>query len=95
MKPEIREALPRVRELADSRTITVTHDAHRLHGLRLQTDGWRVEPLELESVSSSFFEDTQRFPPGSAILDSALIMQDLSHRWHAADDLACSPPATS
>jgi hypothetical protein len=76
---------------AGSLGYSVTRDVHKLHGLHLQTDGWHVQPLELENVSSSFFEDSHRFPPGSAVFDSALIMRNLSHRWHAAGDLPCVP----
>lgn len=50
--------------------------------MRLQTFGWQVRPLTVEHVESSFFADESAFPAGSVTFDHALIMRDLSHRWH-------------
>ncbi|MFE8975479.1 hypothetical protein ACFYM7_18880 [Streptomyces cyaneofuscatus] len=33
------------------------------------------------TVRSSFFEDPDRFPPGSAVLDSALVMRGVAADW--------------
>lgn len=66
---------------------SVTSDAHRLDGIELETKEWRVEPLTLERVSSSFFADQEKFPPGSVQFDHALIMRDIAHEWHSATDL--------
>ncbi|PYM62880.1 MAG: hypothetical protein DMD79_10040 [Candidatus Rokuibacteriota bacterium] len=63
------------------------HD-DRLDALYLCTYGWRVEPLEVESVSSTFFEDERRFPIGSVEFDCALLMRDIPHEWQAAPRLA-------
>lgn len=52
-------------------------------GLELKTDGWAVEPLEVQTVESSFFEDVRRFPKGSAVFDCALLMRGVSHEWHS------------
>jgi hypothetical protein len=43
--------------------------------------GWRVEPLAVEHVESSWFEDAARFPAGSVAFDSALLMRDVAHEW--------------
>ena len=59
----------------------------RLEGLELHTNAWRVEPLNVTSVSSSYFEDTARFPVGSVEFDCALIMRDIPHRWRTAPEL--------
>lgn len=56
-------------------------------GLELRSTAWRVEPLAVERVSSSFFEDAMRFPPGSVAFDSALVMRDVPHEWHALEPL--------
>src|SRR5262249_23037039 len=32
-------------------------------GLELRCDEWRMEPLKVEKVESSFFQDTKLFPP--------------------------------
>jgi len=66
---------------------SVTGDPGRLDGLELRTRGWRVEPLQVEEVHSSYFAEPTRFPPGSIAFDCALIMRNLGHEWHSADDL--------
>jgi hypothetical protein len=66
---------------------SVTGDSGRLDGLRLQTNEWRVEPLEVSRISSSYFLNQERFPAGAIEFDHALIMRDIKHEWHSADDL--------
>jgi Uncharacterized conserved protein (COG2071) len=66
---------------------SLTHDAGRLDGLRLATSDWRVEPLRISSVYSSYFSDTTRFPEGSVEFDHALIMRNIAHEWHNTTDL--------
>jgi hypothetical protein len=66
---------------------SVTRDAQRLDGLRLRTFEWRVSALAVSTVHSSFFADGQRFPDGSIEFDHALIMRNILHEWHQADDL--------
>ena len=50
-------------------------------GLELQTYNWQVSPLAVESVHSSFFEDTSIFPKGTVKFDNALLMKNISHKW--------------
>lgn len=50
-------------------------------GVELQTDRWKVSPLAVQHVSSSFFSDTSRFPAGSVVFDNALLMRDVAHDW--------------
>lgn len=52
-------------------------------GLELRCDTWSMLPLAVERVESSFFSDRELFPTGSAIFDSAFLMRDLDHEWHA------------
>lgn len=72
---------------------SVTREPHKLHGVRLETQQWLVEPLQIDEVASSYFDDGDRFPAGTVRFDSALIMRDIPHRWHAADELYTLPPA--
>jgi len=60
---------------------SVTSGGTRLDGVCLCTQVWRVEPLEVESVFSSYFADPRRFPPGSVEFDCALLMRNIRHRW--------------
>jgi hypothetical protein len=56
-------------------------DEHRLDGLHLRTQGWRVEPVELIHAWSTFYDDPGRFPRGSALLDCGLVMRELPATW--------------
>jgi hypothetical protein len=49
--------------------------------MALDTVVWRVAPLEVEFVYSSYFADERRFPKGSVQFDSALLMRDIPHQW--------------
>jgi len=62
-------------------------EAGHLDGLYLCTQDWRVEPLEVESVQSSYFTDDRLFPAGSVQFDSALLMRNIPHEWRSAPEL--------
>lgn len=49
--------------------------------LRLVTPPWRALPVRADYVQSSFFEDRSRFPAGTAVFDSAIVMHDVPARW--------------
>jgi Uncharacterized conserved protein (COG2071) len=66
---------------------SVTRNAKRLDGVELRTNRWRVEPVEVCAVRSSFFDDPHRFPPGSAVLDCALLMRDIPATWSALEPM--------
>jgi len=66
---------------------SVTREPDRLDGLKLETKEWRVEPLQVSRVFSSYFSDEKNFPAGSIEFDHALIMRNIEHEWHSADDL--------
>jgi uncharacterized protein DUF2071 len=66
---------------------SVTRDGERLDGLLLRTMNWRIRALSVTEVHSSFFADRQRFPEGSIEFDHALVMRDILHEWHKAEDL--------
>jgi len=69
---------------------SATRAGHRLDGLELRTDSWRVEPVAVHEVQSTFFADQDRFPAGSAVLDCALLMRDVPVTWHALPSLHVS-----
>ena len=66
---------------------SVTRKGERLDGLLLRTMDWRIRALSVTEVHSSFFADRQRFPEGSVEFDHALVMRDIFHEWHKAEDL--------
>jgi hypothetical protein len=59
----------------------------RFDGVELETAGWGLRPLHLDEVSSSFFDDPARFPPGTAEADSAFLMGGLATAWRALPDI--------
>jgi hypothetical protein len=75
---------------AGSLGYSATRDPSRFQGLELRCLNWRVEPLEVEEVRSSFFEDVARFPKGSLEFDCALLMRGIEHEWHGKSDLCCA-----
>jgi hypothetical protein len=54
-----------------------------LEGMELRTGGWRVEPLIVERLETSYFQAPTRFPTGSVEYDCALLMRGIPHEWHA------------
>jgi hypothetical protein len=61
-----------------------------LDGLYLATKDWSMEPLEVLSVHSSYFEDPSLFPPSSVEFDCALLMRNVYHSWRSMPALRLS-----
>jgi hypothetical protein len=66
---------------------SATQKGDRLEGLRLKTLTWKIAPMEVGQLSSSFFGDEKRFAPGSIAFDCALVMRDIEHEWLRETDL--------
>jgi Uncharacterized conserved protein (COG2071) len=70
--------------------------ARRSRGLdrvRLISSRWEASPVEVERIASSLFDDPDRFPEGSCVFDSALVMRDLPVRWEAVTSALPLQPA--
>jgi hypothetical protein len=80
---------------AGSLGYSATEDPTRFHGMNLCCRTWRAEPLAVEHVQSSFFEDPNLFPKGSIEFDCALLMRGIEHEWHGEPDLCCAANAAS
>jgi hypothetical protein len=61
-----------------------------LDALELRSHAWKVEPLEVTRIESSFFDDASRFPQGSAVFDCALLMRGIPHEWHEREGMTCA-----
>jgi hypothetical protein len=72
---------------------SVTGRPNVFDGLELRSLAWHVEPLAVSTVESSFFEDRETFPVGSTEFDCALVMRNISHEWHAREQLCLEPAA--
>ncbi|MFB6894567.1 DUF2071 domain-containing protein [Kitasatospora sp. NPDC056327] len=73
---------------AGSKGFSDTRSGVRLDGMELHTDAWDLEPGRVCSASSSFFDSPDRFAPGSATLDSALIMRNVPVSWQPLPAMA-------
>jgi len=49
--------------------------------------------FSVTQVCSSFFANRQSFPEGSIEFYHALVMRDLVHEWHQADDMPAASQA--
>ncbi|HMA32951.1 MAG TPA: DUF2071 domain-containing protein [Chloroflexia bacterium] len=70
-----------------------TRHAGELQGLELEAFNWHVEPFRVSAVQSSFFDDTDRFPPGTCTFDCALLMRKIAHLWHEQAAVGAHPAA--
>jgi hypothetical protein len=55
----------------------------KYEGLQLKAFNWKVEPLKVAAVQSSFFENETVFPKGAVQFDNALLMTQIEHEWHS------------
>lgn len=61
----------------------------KFDGMLLKTNQWKVEPLDVKSVSSTFFDAIENFPKGSVQFDNALLMTNIEHEWSSVEDKYC------
>lgn len=67
---------------------SVTARPDLFDGLELRSFNWQVQPLAVDKVESSFFEDRALFPSGSVEFDCALLMRGIEHEWHGRGRLS-------
>src|ERR1700730_1537912 len=70
---------------------SVTAKQDQFDGLELRSFNWQVQPLAVDKVESSFFEDQGVFPAGSVEFDCALLMRGIDHEWHGRGMLCGAP----
>lgn len=68
-------------------------NGNKYEGLKLQTVTWKVHPLEVQQVHSSFFENESIFPKGSVAFDNALLMKKVEHEWNSLRDKSIAEKA--
>jgi hypothetical protein len=77
------ENLTNVSDFFQKGAIGYSPNGNKLDGIKLYTYQWQMQPLEVESVYSSYFENEEIFPKGSIQFDNALLMKKIEHEWHA------------
>jgi hypothetical protein len=70
---------------------SVTALPSQLDTIELRTFDWRLRPLAVKRVVSSFYENGAMFPKGSISFDCALVMKNLAHEWHAQEPFSIQP----
>ncbi len=50
-------------------------------GVRLECPRWDAQPVQIDFVRSSMFDDPDAFPKGSCVVDFGLLMRNLPARW--------------
>jgi hypothetical protein len=70
---------------------SATTAGDHLDGMQLETDAWEVSACRIRHGASTFFDDPDRFLPGSATLDCALVMRDLPAHWRPLPTMAVTP----
>ena len=66
--------------------------SQKFDGVELHVADWKVIPLNVERVSCDYFDDVQRFPPGTAELDNALLMRGRQIEFHGLRSFCCLFP---
>lgn len=80
---------------AGAKGLSATRSGRHLDGMTLNTDAWHVEAGRVRSAASSFFDDLERFPPGAATLDCALVMCNVPAEWSPLPPVPCAGGASS
>lgn len=80
-KESVFENLECVSDFFENGSVGYSPHKNNFDGLQLKAYNWKVSLLEVESVSSSFFENEAIFPKGSVKFDNALLMKDIEHEW--------------
>jgi len=85
-KSSIFETLDNASDFMKNGALGYSPKGDKYEGLLLKTYTWKVEPLKVKSVSSSFFENIHHFPKDSIQFDNALLMTSIEHEWSSVAD---------
>lgn len=80
------ETLENVSEFFEKGAVGYSPNRDKYEGLKLQAYTWQVQPLEVQNVHSSFYENEAVFPKGSIHFDNALLMTRVEHEWKSLKD---------
>jgi hypothetical protein len=80
-KDSIFETLDKASSFFEQGAVGYSPNKNKYEGLKLEAYNWKVKPLNVQTVRSSFFEDETVFPAGSIQFDNALLMTNIEHVW--------------
>ncbi len=66
---------------------SATGQPNQLDVVTLNTENWSVTPVAVDHVKSSYFDNPDRFPPGSIEFDHGLLMRNIDHTWRFSPQL--------
>lgn len=75
------ETLNNASDFFENGDLGYSPNKEKFDGLRLKAYKWKVRPLDVLKVKSSFFENEEIFPKGSVTFDNALLMTNIEHEW--------------
>jgi len=78
--------LENVSDFFEKGEVGYSPNGKKFDGLKLEVYNWKVKPLEVRKVKSSFFENETLFPKGSVKFDNALLMTKVEHEWNSIPD---------
>ena len=79
------ETLENASDFFENGDLGYSTNKDKFDGLRLKAYNWKVQPLEVSNVKSSFFENEDIFPKGSVNFDNALLMTNIEHEWKSEE----------
>jgi len=77
------ETLQNVSDFFEKGSVGYSPNGNTFDGMELKSKSWKVRPLEVKSVKSSFFENEEIFPKGSVKFDNAILMTEIAHEWRS------------
>jgi hypothetical protein len=80
------KTLENVSDFFEKGAVGYSPNGDKYEGLKLQAYKWQVQPLEVQNVHSSFYENEIIFPKGSVQFDNALLMTRVEHEWKSMQD---------
>ncbi|MBQ0151676.1 MAG: DUF2071 domain-containing protein [Chryseobacterium sp.] len=86
-KNSIFGSLENISKFFENGSVGYSPNGYCFEGLQLNAYSWEVQPLEIQRIKSSFFEDTSVFPEGSIQLDNAILMQNIEHEWNSLPEI--------
>lgn len=75
------ENLQNVSDFFEKGSVGYSPNGNTFDGMELKSKSWKVRPLKVRNVKSSFFENEKLFPKGSVKFDNAILMTEIEHEW--------------
>ena len=76
-----------VSDFFEKGSVGYSPNGENFEGLKLDAFNWKVKPLKVDLVKSSFFENEEIFPKGSIEFDNALLMENIEHEWKSLETI--------